>query len=278
MNPTIPKTPNDIIPIFKASFFLTAGESNARGEMPMALIAERIIEVATRHANHLNIGYSRLAPQGVGWVLSKLGFEMSHVPHINETYSIETWIESWNRLYSERCFRFSDADGNTIGWGRSIWAIIDVNTRRAADLSAVVPEASTLVLDLESLSAINNPMPRMRNHTVTAPTRTEPVKFKFTDLDFNRHVNSARYIQKIVDAWPLSHYDRYRIDKFEIAYKHECHAGDDIEMIIDETQNADTATSGAMVELRCKSGDSQGLRGEVMVSASIRFVEDPFKI
>ena len=41
-------------------YFLTAGESDAEGRMPLTLVAERIIEVATEHANSLGIGYATL--------------------------------------------------------------------------------------------------------------------------------------------------------------------------------------------------------------------------
>ena len=51
-------------------YFLTAGECDATGHMPVQLLVSRVIEVATEHANSLNIGYANLQPRGIAWVLS----------------------------------------------------------------------------------------------------------------------------------------------------------------------------------------------------------------
>ena len=81
---------------------LTAGESDAEGRMPLTLLTERLIENATEHANALGIGYADLLPLGIGWVLSRVSVEMTSWPAINEAYTVTTWIESYNRRFSER--------------------------------------------------------------------------------------------------------------------------------------------------------------------------------
>lgn len=246
---------NDNEAVYSETYFLTAGESNARGEMPTTLVAERMIEIATNHANRLGIGFATLSPMGVAWVLSRLGFVMNRVPKINEHYTITTWIESWNRLFSDRCFRFSDAAGNTIGYGRTVWATIDIATRAITDLSHLADRATVFCEECA--------MPKMRNHAaVTAPTRRADYTFAFTDLDFNRHVNTVRYIEHILNLWTLSHYDQYRVGAFEIAFRSECLAGQTVTMAVDETDS-----SRSTVDL---------IRdGERVVSSSISWTKDP---
>lgn len=239
--------------VFSTDYFLTAGECNARGEMPLTLMAERIIEIATNHANHLGIGYANLFPKGAGWVLSRMSIEMTKTPVINDRYSISTWIESWTRLFSERCMRFYDSDGNTIGWARTIWAAIDFNTRRPVDLT----EFGSKKLIAENMTC---PIPRIKKHGPVAATEVENLTFKYMDLDFNRHVNAVRYIEHILNLWPLSHYDQYHFDKFEITYLHECLAGQTVELAIDRTD----VTDAAIDILR---------DGERVVSSTIHFTE-----
>lgn len=237
--------------VYTTEYFLTAGECNARGEMPMTLIADRLIEIATNHANHLGIGYADLNPHGVGWVLSRMGVEMIRTPKINDTYKISTWVEGWTRAFSDRCFRFEDAEGNVIGWARTMWAIIDFNTRRPVDLMQFgTPDMIA--------KGVECGMPRLRKHAPVVPTQVEELTFRFMDLDFNRHVNSVRYIEHILNLWPLSHYDRYRIDRFDIAYRHECHAGQTVQMVA--AKNGET--EGAVDIVR---------DGERMVTAGLHF-------
>ena len=46
--------------IFEQTYFLTPAECNPEGRMPITLLINRLIEVATLHANELGIGYATL--------------------------------------------------------------------------------------------------------------------------------------------------------------------------------------------------------------------------
>ena len=71
--------------LFNSHYNLTAGESDAHSLMPVTLMVERIIEIATRHANSLEVGYEQLKNAGVGWVLSRMSLVVDHCarpPHM----------------------------------------------------------------------------------------------------------------------------------------------------------------------------------------------------
>lgn len=210
-------------------YFLAAGSTNASGEMPITLLTARIIEVATEHANLLNIGYTRLTALGIGWVLSRLSIEMRRMPTINETYSLTTWIEGWTRMYSDRCMVVRDGAGEVIGYVRTVWVAIDIAKRSIADLT-VLNADSLMCKDMEC------PIDKQRKMLpVATPQRTAKVEFRYCDLDFNRHVNSVRYIEHILDQWQLDYLDTHKITRFDIAYLQECHYGDDAHIAITET-------------------------------------------
>lgn len=231
--------------VYSHEYFLAAGSTNASGEMPITLLTARIIEVATEHANLLNIGYSRLTALGIGWVLSRLSIEMKRMPGINETYSLTTWIEDWNRLYSDRCMVIKDGKGEVLGYVRTVWVAIDIEKRTAADLS---------VLNADSLKSpdIECPIAKQRKMLpVSEPQHTTPIRFRYCDLDFNRHINSVRYIEHILNQWDLEFFDRHKITRFDIAYLQECHYGDNANLAmkdIDGTWHVDiTHESGRAV-------------------------------
>jgi acyl-ACP thioesterase len=214
--------------LYTHEFFLAAGSCNAAGEMPITLLTARVIEVATEHANRLGIGYATLSKLGIGWVLSRLSIEMKRMPGINETYSLTTWIEGWNRMYSDRCMVVKDGAGEVIGYVRSVWVAIDLEKRTAADLS---------VLHAESLvnGAMECPIAKQRKMLpVTEPQRVVDVKFEYSDLDFNRHVNSVRYIERILNLWTPEFFDAHEISRFDIAYLQECRYGDETHLAVTE--------------------------------------------
>ena len=48
----------------------------------------------------------------------------------------------------------------------------------------------------------------------------------YNDVDINGHINSVKYIEHILDLWPLDWFRTHSIRRFEIAYVAEAHAGD----------------------------------------------------
>jgi acyl-ACP thioesterase len=45
-------------------------------------------------------------------------------------------------------------------------------------------------------------------------------------VDINGHVNSVKYIEHVLDLWPMDWYREHAVKRFEIAYVAEAHAGD----------------------------------------------------
>lgn len=229
-------------------YFLTAGECNAQKEMSISLLAQRVIEVATEHANILGVGYADLVKENHGWVLSRLTFEMKRFPSLNEEYSLTTWIEGFNRLYSERNMEVQGGNGETIGYVRTIWVAIDFETRKPVDLSTISWLAATIS---------DRPCPiekQGRMRPVTEHDTLIPHRFKYCDIDFNRHVNSVKYIDLILNQWDLDHYDNNSISRFEIMYQREAHYGDEVNVVIRTVDNvADTEICDANGTItRCK--------------------------
>jgi acyl-ACP thioesterase len=52
------------------------------------------------------------------------------------------------------------------------------------------------------------------------------IETQYNDVDINGHINSVKYIEHVLDLWPLDWYKAYQIRRFEIAYVAEAHAGD----------------------------------------------------
>lgn len=70
-------------------------------------------------------------------------------------------------------------------------------------------------------------MPRVRMTTIPEPTGCVPHKIVYSDLDYNRHCNSCRYLQAMTDAYLPDYYGkRVRLD---INYSKEVGLGDELQ-------------------------------------------------
>lgn len=215
--------PSALERIFSREYFLTPAECNPQQRMPLTLLINRVIEVATLHANALGIGYAHLVDYHQTWVLSRVAVEMERYPAVNDTYTVETWVASVNRLFSERDFRFLDGQGRVIGWARTVWAVIDTRTRQGADISRMAW--------LDTV-AIPDRCPVAKSARLRPLTEYAAATYRFTycDIDFNRHVNSSRYIELLLNQWSLDFHDRNRLTRFEIAYLREAYYGEPVEV------------------------------------------------
>lgn len=203
---------------FTKEFLLTPSESNAEQSLPLTLLVNQIIELATDHANHLGIGFIMLDPRGLGWILARMTVEMRRWPKVGSRYRLSTWVETFNRHFSERCFSVEDMEGNIMGYARSVWMIIDLQTHKSEGTAG-------LQLDAGLISERKCPILRQVRHRPFEPQKTAEYTFKYTDLDFYRHVNTVRYIALLQNQFSLSCYDDNLLSRFEIAFMNEAKYG-----------------------------------------------------
>lgn len=202
-------------PTLTHTFRLTAAQCNPQRELAPAHLVQYLIETATAHADSLGFGFSRLQELGIIWVLSRITLYVDRLPRVFETFSITTWVESYNRHFSERNFEITDAEGRAIGHAHTTWMAIDIATRRPGDLSA-----------LNDISAhiCARPCPVGKGTPLRSsaePDHSTEYTFQVSDLDCNRHVTSARYVELALDCMTLDDYDRCRLTRLEIAYRQE---------------------------------------------------------
>lgn len=210
--------------IYTHTYHLTAAQCNAQRELAPAMLVQHIIEVATEHADALGVGFKNLAANGTLWVLSRIAFEVKRYPRLFEDYSLSTWVEAYNRHFSERNFEIRGAGGEVIGYARTIWVSIDMRTRRPANLDGF-DFLRQVVSDKEC------PIEKQgKIHTIDPPQMCHPYTFQVSDIDVNRHVNSSRYVELIFNQMDLETYDRYYVSRFEIEYRREAHFADDVEV------------------------------------------------
>lgn len=222
--------------------------------MPLTLLMERVIEIATEHANVLGIGYARLIEEDMGWVLSKVSIEMERYPAINENYTLTTWIEGYNRLFSERNIMVSDGSGRAIGYVRTVWVAMSFSRRCLADLSVFGPQ---------SFPSGNMECPIAKTPRLSAPgedSENEYYTFRYCDVDFNRHVNTVRYIEMILNHWPLEWYDTHRVERFDIIFHRECLYGEQVKLVV-----------GAADEQGCQLCEIIRADGSRAVAVSVRW-------
>lgn len=206
----------------ESTFTFTADQADPQGRMPVWLIASRVIEVATRHANALGIGYADLTPMGIAWVLSRMSIEILRSPAIGHDYTFRTWIASLNRHFSDRLLTVTAPDGTELARVLTTWVALDIRERSLASLDKI---------DAARFPIVDRPLtitPMRKVRPLGPDAKEQTYTFVYDDIDINGHVNTVQYIRLAMNQWPLHWHARHTPARFDIAFQHECRYGDTV--------------------------------------------------
>ena len=178
-----------------------------------------LLEVAGTVADDLGFGIAALHPMGLTWILTLLSVIMYELPTHCEKVRFETWIESNVHMLSTRNFRIYSGE-RLIGICKSVWAVLDLKKREIVncfDLSIFQDSVDGEFLKIE----------RVRMTPVSAPTGITPHKVVYSDIDYNGHCNSCRYLQAMTDAYLPDYYGKTL--RLDINYQKEAMFGELLE-------------------------------------------------
>ncbi len=194
------------------------------GRMFLGILGNHLLNAAGRHSQRRGWGIGTLNEEHHTWVLSRLSIEMQEMPRQYEKIQIMTWVESVIRLFTHRNFAILRPDGTPYGYARSIWAMIDTETRKPCDLLTYADGdiLRYVVSDEENVCPIDG-HGRFRFRD---PQLVRTIDTYYSDVDINGHINSIKYIEHILDLFPRERFEQQALHRFELAYKTEAYMGD----------------------------------------------------
>ncbi len=209
--------------IGKYEFMAEPFHCDFSGRMFLGHLGNQMLNAADFHSTDRGFGMKYLMTIKRSWVLSRLAIEMEEMPAQYERFTIETWVESAMKFFTSRNFCVSDGQGKVYGYGRSIWAMIDTETRQPSDIYSIDNGAiNDWIVD-------DKPCPIEKGGRVKMSDDAElirSIEVNYNDIDINGHVNSVKYIEHVLDLWDVAWYGEHSLKRFEIAYVAETHQGD----------------------------------------------------
>lgn len=207
------------------------------GRIFMGVLGNHLLNAAGSHSSRRGWGIGALNETRHTWVLSRLSVEMTEMPRQSEHIEIRTWVESVMKLFTNRNFSIHRADGTVLGYARSVWAMIDMETRRPCDLLSLYDGdiLNYVVSEEENVCSIEG-HGRFR---FREPELVRTLDVRYSDIDINRHVNSIKYMEHILDLFSREELER-GLRRFEIAYKAESRMGDTLSFYVQRGEVGET--------------------------------------
>ena len=120
--------------------------------------------------------------------------------------------------------------------GSALFLLIDIVKRRAIKITDDqykaynVDKNSTtkkLIGSLERLEKVKN------------KEYVSNFKVRYSDIDFNKHVNNVKYVQWFMDSIPQEIREEYELKEIDILFEHECYYNDEIKCVCEIHKNQD---------------------------------------
>ena len=157
------------------------------GRLTMGVLGNHLLNCAGFHASDRGFGIATLNEDNYTWVLSRLAIELDEMPYQYEDFSIQTWVENVYRLFTDRNFAIIDKDGKKIGYARSVWAMISMNTRKPDDLLAL--HGGSIV---DYVCDEPCPIEKPSRIKVTATEPSTLLEATYSEIDLNAPVKHIR--------------------------------------------------------------------------------------
>jgi medium-chain acyl-[acyl-carrier-protein] hydrolase len=174
-------------------------------------------EAAAHHATNLEAGYDELQVKNLAWVLSRFKIRFEAFPFAGERVTITTWPKGVHqKLFFVRDFLITgEKSGRIYARAGSSWLMINTRTRR-------MERPNVLALDLpgsDGRSGLDEPLERI---TVRGEMQEQfRLQARPSMLDLMGHVTSARYLEWVVDCFPVQAFQNDALAWLQINFNHE---------------------------------------------------------
>lgn len=196
-------------------------EVDCSGLIKPTSIFNYLQDAAASHVRKLGVAVSDLKARNLTWVISRFNLRLMQYPRGNDVLTIRTWPSTLDGLFSCREYVITGGDGNEVAVATSSWAAVNIASRRPVRLKDHLPDFPLLAKRALEDDFLSLPVP----DTVAGE---KLFQVRRSDLDINRHVNNAVYVEWALETVPDEIANRYRLSAIEVGFRGEAFHGDTV--------------------------------------------------
>jgi len=185
----------DLVTVLRSK--ITSAETDMESRLRPGALINLLIQAATCSADKLGFGFESLKKYNLFWVFSRLTINIVRPLNWNEVVEVETWPKDIVGLLYTRDFIIRDGEGKVVGRAASAWLPIDLETKRPKRKESFDSEFFTFLKDKH---ALKDPPEKLAG---TREGEIFKVNSTYFDIDLNKHVTSTRYIDWMMDTFPI---------------------------------------------------------------------------
>lgn len=192
-------------------------ECDASGHLKFSTLVSLLILASEYQNRQMGIAEQQVLKLGGGWVIVDYEAQFTgEMPKEDDEIVIDTCILAYNKYFVVRQFIVKDASGAQLGTVKGLFVYMDLKKRRMAK----IPD------EIMAPYALNT---QIRLPKVARPDKVDvddqwyghQYRVRYFDIDYNGHVNNARYFDWMLDTLPADFLKSHQIVEMRMNYEHE---------------------------------------------------------
>ena len=203
---------------FEKTFHITASAVDRFDRLKPSCVLDYMQEVAGDHSARLGADRNMLTQKGLFWAVIRHRIQITRLPRAGEDILVKTWPMPTTRTAYPRSTIAWDAEGNECFRSISLWVLMDAKTRTMVlpGKSGVTVEGLLLGSELAVPgSVVPKTMENLQERIV-----------RFSDLDYNGHMNNCKYLEWIADLLPSGFHKGRQVREITLSYLSEAREGE----------------------------------------------------
>lgn len=207
-------------PIHRLSFTVGPLHLDRFGRCKASVLLSFAQEAAEAHSMILSAGWDTLHQKGLFWAVIRQKLQVSRLPQLGETITVETWPMPTTRVAYPRSTVAYDEAGNEVFRAISLWVLMDESSRMM-----ILPGKSGIAVQG---TLRGNELPPPGSLSVKNLERVYQRPVCFSDLDRNGHMNNTRYLDWVMDLLPSSFHRDHPLREVTLCYLSEAREGEQL--------------------------------------------------
>ncbi|MBE6040617.1 MAG: hypothetical protein E7219_06610 [Clostridiales bacterium] len=189
--------------------------------LSVAAALDMFQDTATMHADLFDIGPAGMERRRSFWIITKTRINISRMPKMMDEVSVSTWIQAAERVSCERDFSINDG-GETLAYGRSIWAVISRESGRLSHLDTMYPN-----IDFDIAPPDDRPFLKIGRKFDDADVIGE-YTVRSVDIDLGGHMNNVNYVRAMLGCFTSEQLTEMQIREIEVNYISQTFEGENL--------------------------------------------------
>jgi acyl-CoA thioesterase FadM len=180
---------------FAKTYRVASYDVDPNSNLTLPALLRSLHDVAQQHAGSVGFGYKDLLPRGLAWALVTIELSLKLRPKGEALMHLATSVPKSGGPLVYRDY-LGSSEGHDFVVGQSLWALIDLDTRRTTPLP---PDLKEKLAEIKT--PLQTEISRVRRFKSKAPLPlVDRRRVRLHDCDFNGHLNNVVTARWMFDA------------------------------------------------------------------------------